>query len=50
MKIILDDVYYKSHYIKHYEAELPNVKNFDEIPEGKLIEYITESLEEFIKE
>lgn len=50
MKIIVDDIYYKGQHIEHFEAELPNVKIFDEIPEGKLTEYIIESLEEFIKE
>lgn len=50
MKIILDDFNYKGRHFKHYETEWPNVKTIDDIPEEKIIEYITESLDNFIEE
>lgn len=49
MKIVLSDFNYKGRHFDHYECEWPNVKNLDEVPEEKAIEYITESLNEFLK-
>ena len=50
MRIILDDINYKGRHFKRLECELPNVKNLDEIPEGKLTEYICDSLDQIIKD
>ena len=49
MKVILQDINYKGYHIGHYECELPNVKDIDDIPEGKLVEYVIESLDNYIK-
>lgn len=50
MKIILDNFNYKGKHFDRYECDLPQVTNVDELPEDKIIEYIIENLEEFIKE
>lgn len=50
MKIMLDNFNYKGRHFDHYETEWPNVKNLDEVPEGKIVEYVTESLDTFLKE
>ena len=50
MKITVEDFNYKGHYFKSYVCEMPQVKNLDEIPEGRIEEYINEVLDEFIKE
>ena len=49
MKCILEDINYKGVHFDSYECEIPNVKNLDDIPEEKLIGYITDSLEQTIK-
>ena len=50
MKIVLEDFNYKGHHVKCSEHELPNVKDIDEIPEGKIEEYIMECLDDSLKE
>lgn len=50
MKIILNDINYKGHHFKHVEIEWPNVKNLEDVPEEKAIEYICESLDRFIED
>ena len=50
MKIILDHFKYKGQYFEHFECELPQVKKLEDIPEGRLTEYICESLDQFIEE
>lgn len=50
MMIIIKDFYYKGHYIESYGFEFPQLKNLDEVPEGRIEEYINESLDNFIKE
>lgn len=50
MKIIIKDFYYKGHYFEEYVSEMPQLKNLDEVPEGRIEEYINEVLDEFIKE
>lgn len=50
MKIILDNFNYKGHHFDRYEVEWPQVSNLDEVPEERVTEYITESLDKFIEE
>lgn len=49
MKIVLNDVNYKGVFIEHVEIGLPNVNSLDDIPEGRLIEYIAEQLDLYVK-
>lgn len=49
MKIIIKDFDYKGVHIKKYESDIPQVKDLDEVPEGKIEEYIKENLDELIK-
>lgn len=49
MKLILKDFNYKGKHLEHYECDLPNVMNIDEIPEGKLKEYVEDSLNNLIE-
>ena len=49
MKLTLEDFNYKGVHIDHYESEMPNVKNIDDIPLEKLEEYVKEGLDEYIK-
>lgn len=50
MKIILDNFKYKGRHFDHYECELPQVANLEDVPEDRLTEYICESLNQFIEE
>ena len=49
MWIVINDFYYKGRYIERYGFEFPQLKNLDEVPEGRIEEYINESLDNFVK-
>ena len=50
MKIMLEDIVYKGKHFDHWEAEFPQINNVEEIPGDKLMEYIEDSLDNFLKE
>ena len=50
MKIILENIVYKGVFFDHWEAEFPQINDVEEIPGDKLMEYIQESLDNFLKE
>ena len=49
MKIILQNINYKGHHFENLEFEFSNIHNFEDIPEGKLMEYIEDMLDTLIK-
>lgn len=50
MKITMSNFNYKGYRIGYYECELPQVDDIDEIFVERIMDYITESLDEIIKE
>ena len=50
MKIIIEDFNYKGHHFKKYECEMPTIKDVNDVPEEKIVEYVCESLDTFLKE
>lgn len=50
MKVVLNDICYKGIHIDKYECDLPQITNLDEVPEEKITEYITESLDTYLKD
>lgn len=50
MKLILTDFNYKGHGFKHFEIEWPNIKNLEDVPVEKAVEYVCESLDQFVEE
>lgn len=49
MRIILDNINYKGRHFNRFEAEFPQLNNLEDIPEGKLMEYICEGLDEYLE-
>ena len=49
MKILITDFEYNEVHYDEYEAELPQVHSIDDIPDGKLEEYIRETLDTLTK-
>lgn len=50
MKIILKDFNYKGKHFKELDLEMPNIKNVEDIPEDKIVDYVKESLNNFLEE
>ena len=48
MKIILEDFCYKGHKVGRYICELPQVEDFDEIVQERIIGYLVENMDELI--
>lgn len=49
MKLIIENFEYKGIHVDHYESDLPQVTDINEVPFDKLEEYIKENLDEVIK-
>ena len=49
MKIIVEDFKYKGRHFEYFEADWPGVDVADDIPEENIIDYIKESLDDFIE-
>lgn len=49
MKILITDFEYNGVHYDECEAELPQVHSIDDIPDGKLEEYIRETLDTLTK-
>lgn len=45
MKICIKDFNYRGVHFESYEFDMPNVKNLDEVPSGKIEEYVIDSIE-----
>ena len=50
MKIVFKDFNYKGKHFKELELGMPNIKNVEDIPKDKIVEYIVESLDNFLDE
>lgn len=50
MKIVMENFYFEGHHIKRYECELPQVKEFDEAVQERIIDYIVENLKSLTEE
>ena len=48
MKIILDDFSYRGYYFEHFEFEIPNVENLEDVTEDLLFRHVVWDLEELI--
>ena len=46
MKVIFEDFVFEGKHIEQYICELPQVKEFDETVQERLIEYIVENLKQ----
>lgn len=40
----MEKFYFEGHYFEHYECELPQVEEFDEVVQERIVDYIKESL------
>ena len=50
MKIILKDFNFKGKHFNEIEIGMPNIKNVEDVPEDKIVDYIVESLNNFLEE
>lgn len=46
MKVVLEDFVFEGEHIERYVCELPQVNEFDETVQERLIEYIVENLKQ----
>ena len=50
MKITINDFYYNGQHFDTYTCEMPGVSVLDEIPDEKISNHVSESLDDYLKE
>ena len=45
MKVILKDFYYKGKHINEHVCDMPQIKNIEDVPEDRIVDYVLEVLE-----
>lgn len=49
MKIVIEDFNYKGHHIDRCEYEFPQLNDVDEVLSDRMLMYMSDGLDEFIK-
>lgn len=50
MKVVTENFNYKGHHFERVEFDMPGVKEFDEIVEERIVDYLKETLDVLIEE
>lgn len=49
MKITIENFNYKGHHFNYYEGEFPQVEDFDDLAQERIVDYVVEALDKIIE-